>query len=305
MKVRLLIYGVTLVCAIAGVSFILDGISTYRAFPGDEPASPAPGRPSSPAPVPARPVQKDHGVIVRRNLFGESPAALAAKAAARPASPKVSPGTSAPPVVPSGAVFRLVGTTVFPGGGRFVIIEDRASKVQYVHRQGEKIRGTLIQEVQPGSVRLVTGSRVDVLRVFDEEEKVPANVRGMRPAATPSGVPLHRTDEGTRPILRYLSRAALENTLRAEADLRRQIRVERYRQADGEEGVRIFPLVPQGVMTLLGLQAGDVVVSVEGAPVRDPLDLFRQMGAMLSKPQAEVEVLRAGQKTRMSFRIQG
>lgn len=304
MSPRRIVYGVTALFLLVGASFALDGTLTYWSFSQGESISPVMPLPPSPAAAPSRP-KKDYGVIARRDLFGGNPSIPPPASAARREPPKL---LARPPAAPAGAMpvkFRLVGTTVFPGGGGFVILEDRETKMQYVHREGEKVHGTLIQQVSRGTVRLLTGSRVEVLQVFDEKDKDPSGSPTGGLPVSPAGVPSNRTDNEIRPTVRLLPRALFDRTAGPGVDLKMHFRAERYRQPDGEEGIRLFPIASQGIMTILGLQPGDLVLSIQGEPATDPESLIRQLGAIAERPQTEMEILRRGRKLSMAFRIQG
>lgn len=300
MRIRLVLYAVTALCLLVGTFFLLDAVSTYRSFSVEEPSAQIRRPPSSPAVLPVRP-KTDRTAILRRNLFGEA----STSAPARPAAP---PGLLKPAGMPSAPSdklqFRLVGTTFFGDGGGYAILEDIPSREQFVHRQGENVRGTLIQEVQPGSARLVTGNREDILYVFNGENDPSKTGTSRFPVSRGGGLPAG-AGQGPQPPMRYLPRAILEKGFSAGGDLAKQVQLEKYRIAEGGEGVLIVNLASNALMTVMGFRGGDVILSVNGKPANEPADFLRQMSTMPSMSPVEIEVLRAGRRTKISFQIRG
>lgn len=304
MSIRYILYGVTYFFCLVGASLGLDAYFTYRDLLKPRAFLSAPPQPPRIEPVAPAYQKNDYAVIVRRNLFTSD--TLLPGGTGR-ASSGVSSQSPPPAQQPRGAVpkplaakFRLAGTTVFPEGGGYAILEDIGSKQQSVHRQGDRIQDVLIQEVRRGEIRLEVGSRFEVLRAFEKDEKEATGALARRPApATLPGSP-----PSAARVPRVLPRAQIARLVQSVEQMKSQFRAESYQAPEGETGVRVFPLLASGVMRMLGIQAGDVVLAVDGNPLKSEEELHNALGQMLGRGEAEIAVLRSGKKLSLSFRIQ-
>ena len=307
MSLRHLLYGVTLFFGLAGAVLAVDTFFTYLGIWQSAPVALAP-------PPPANPVRKppavDYSVIVRRDLFAPDapPARPPAQAQAAPRR-EVPPPASAPPppAAPEenfAAKFRLVGTTVFPKGGGYAILEDVASKRQSVHRQGDTVQGAVVERVRRGEVRLAIGERTETLTVFEDKED--GGPQG-KPSSPGSGASREPDASTGPPSLSGPDSAAVrlprEQVARVVERARSYFRTEPYGLPGGVAGVRVYPL-QAGVFQILGFQPGDVILAVDGSAVRTEAELFAAMGRVLERGESAVELLRGGNKLSLSFQVQ-
>jgi serine protease Do len=65
---------------------------------------------------------------------------------------------------------------------------------------------------------------------------------------------------------------------------------------DGRQGALVAELIPGGPAERFGVREGDVVLSVNGASVKDQRDLTRQVGSLAVGSTARFEILRDGQR---------
>ncbi|GEM_PF-5997835 len=72
--------------------------------------------------------------------------------------------------------------------------------------------------------------------------------------------------------------------------------------APAEEGVRIGAVRPDTVAARAGLQPGDIVVELSGAPVKTPDDLERIASKMRPGTPTSIMVLRGGERLTLILR---
>lgn len=312
MNFRHLLNGLTLFFAFAGAALAVDAFFTYLDLwkPAAVTLTPPPAPPANPG---QKPSALDYSVIVRRDLFAPDAPPVRPSSQAQAEPPRVAPPPApvpsppaAPPQEPVSAKFRLVGTTVFPGGGGYAILEDLASKQQSVHRQGDTVQGATVESVKRGEIRLMTGGRAETLTIFEEREEKEKGGPG-RPASPGPGasqgpasslVPNPRA-EGNGSAVR-LPRAQVARVV---GQARSYFRTEPYGLPGGVAGVRVYPL-QAGVFHILGFQPGDVVLAIDGKAVKTEAELFAAMGQVLERGGSAVEVLRGGSKLSLAFQVQ-
>jgi len=119
----------------------------------------------------------------------------------------------------------------------------------------------------------------------------------LRQAAPPSATP---------PMVsqRILPRSRVERVLRSEGPLGEQLRTEPHQLPEGGTGLRLFPLKRGELLRLLGLRAGDVVLTVGGNPVGDAQEFLEAVGYILEGRNDGMDILRGGRRIRLGYRIQ-
>lgn len=307
MRIRRILHAATLLLLIACISFLADAVYSYRSYRKASSMDLLPA-PLSPPSVLVRKEANDYSVIPRRDLFTAAPLGRADRPVASPPVPPppapTRPGRNAASRSSQVPAFRLVGTTVFPGGGGYAILESIGSKEQTIHREGDRVQGAVIQEVKRGEVRLLRNGGVEVLRAFEgEKDEIPPPSLSTR---GPRSLPSAQMPPPPVPVVRQESRRSqLKPFLGSQEEFRHQLRAEKYTHRDGEAGVRLNPLAGGELLLLLGLQSGDVVFSVDGIPVKEGGEFFRGLSRMLAagKVETEMKILRDGRKLALSLHL--
>jgi S1-C subfamily serine protease len=78
-------------------------------------------------------------------------------------------------------------------------------------------------------------------------------------------------------------------------------RIVRAHQLPAPVGLMIADVEPGGPAEAAGVLLGDVLLTVNGAPLRDPMDLLASLSAPPDRLPLEVRVLRAGAPVTLSL----
>ncbi|MGH7856733.1 MAG: type II secretion system protein N, partial [Candidatus Binatia bacterium] len=218
--------------------------------------------PPPPAAAAGRPPLSDYSVIVERDIFNPP----------RPEEPVV----EAPPLKA-----RLLGTGVDANEQRVAIIED-ANGDQRVYRVGEKVQGRLVKRIERDQVVVDSSGREDVLSVPIPVAELPVLL-----ARAPAENDGDLRNTVLKPIEESVAaRQAVVAVPQAEPVLR-----------DGRPaGVRLS-VIPRGsLFDEIGLRPGDVVTSVNGKQVREPLAMVSMFRTLKRTADLAIDVLRNSEK---------
>ena len=232
------------------------------------------------------------------------PAPVAAPALAAPGGPagEEGPEGAAPPAQLSS--LSLKGTLV-AGGTRAAILEV-AGKTRVVG-VGEEVAGFKLTRVESTWVGLRQGDQAVQLVLETVKEG-----QGSAPAAAPMAdaalvpqppAPLPAAGDGDgepgAPLSMEDIRAQLDNASR----MAQQVRVV-PKSKDGQTyGVQLEFRQPDNLMARLGLQHGDVLLAVNGNPIRGAEDLYKAYMTMRNADALEFQVERGGQTLPVQYQL--
>lgn len=279
------------------------------------PLRPAAGSPSPKAAATAQ-VLQDLEVVMRRNApsptaspqVGGSPAAATADDLAL--APSGGSGPSLQGVMLGGgvgiAVLELDGQShtlsVGESAGGYTVAEILQDQV-VLKRGGEVITVGLAGSA--GGVQ-VSGEGPPVLPPPDAVPPPPAPA----PAPARNGAPvLPPPVADTAPPASAPAPAAAPDMTRAEinafvdqgAALALEVRGEMYVGAGDQNGVRLKFRKPDNALAKLGLKDGDVVMSMNGEPIRSPEELYNSYLILKNTPSVEFQILRGGKPDTVRF----
>ncbi len=166
--------------------------------------------------------------------------------------------------------------------------------------------GATVDEIFADHVMLRRNNRLEVLRLPQDEDMGSGRPGGgmqytpdtpMRRAVPPS---LSSDNRSTGAMLRQY-REALNQDPQSVMDL---VRAEPYREGDRLVGYRISPGRDRQLLSKFGLRAGDVVTSVNGLRLDNPMRGLEIMQNLQTASQVSVEVIRNGVTQNFSFTVE-
>jgi len=207
-------------------------------------------------------------------------------------------------VTPTGqGPFKLLGTAVRDHDDAFAIIEDHASQLQGLYREGQSIApGVTLVQVEWDRAIIEREGRRETLLLPTE----PPSPRSTREAAAPSS-PLSEPAAGVSqvaPDTFQLDRKEVERAMANLNEIFTQVRAVPYTTPDGTpQGFRLFAIQVDSLIDRLGFKNGDIVQRVNGIEVTDPSTAFALLQDLQGYSQVRVDVLRNHQPVTLSYEI--
>ena len=114
----------------------------------------------------------------------------------------------------------------------------------------------------------------------------------------------HQERVGTRPLEETFGPDFRESLVRDPLQLMRHITLSPHNEGGQLQGFRIRPGSDPALFNSLGLQAGDLVVAVDGQAVSDTSAMMQLHGQLASARSLDVEILRDGERLLFSLEME-
>ncbi|MDO8434229.1 MAG: type II secretion system protein GspC [Candidatus Binatus sp.] len=243
--------------------------------------------------------------IVKRDVFNLVPQEAAAP----------------PPVVVEDLHLKLLGTSMLSKSKPYAVIEDQNGE-QSLYKVGDDIpdAGKLVSVERTRAIVDHDGRRVALEMPVSEmpavepsqlggpSMPVPHMRHGPRPPFAPNGEatepePDDNDDDNTSSKLNIkklspgnfaASRAEVAKTMQNPAMLFTQMRAVPHVENGKTDGFAISEVKPGSVFEQIGMQNGDLVTSIDGQPVTNPMQAMSLMGSVQNKPSIDLTVSRGG-----------
>lgn len=215
------------------------------------------------------------------------------------------PGQPAPVAVPTGPPPRLTGTLAGGGHSLAVLLVGNETRVLGI---GEEVNGYTITDVGQFSVTVRDGSGNVQTLTMDL-----ANMSGNSTAVPQAPQPIQNISPGpivanttmanaTAPPPGTLSSKQLKDMLNNAQSFADKIQVKGIRRNDEVVGMQVNYTNQDNPFAKLGIQAGDVITSFNGHPLKGPEDLTWAYGELRNAQQLNFQIERGG--TPMPLQIQ-
>ncbi len=248
-----------------------------------------------------------YDAIVKRDIFNEAPQESSGPA----------------PVVEEDLHLKLLGTSLMSKSKPYVIVEDETG-VESLYQVGEDIpnAGKLVSVEVDRAFIDRGGHRVAIeIPSADIPEAPPSQLGGgVLRGPMLRGTPAFRnrahgfgrrapgdngaSDDNVKLQLKKLgpgkfevSRAEVQQTMENPAQFFSQMRAMPHFVNGKTDGFSISQVAPGSVFDQLGLQNGDMVTSIDGQPVTNPMQAMGLMQAMKTQSAIDLTVNRGGQPT--------
>ncbi len=233
----------------------------------------------------------ESGVILKRNLFGAEPVAVA---------------TAEAPALPAADIeLRLRGTARGSDGGGYAIVENVETRQQDVFATGQQIfDGPELLEVHDASVVVLFKGQRRTIELWRGEDAPPApsTARTRNAPANPGKF----SDDGIRSVSEgsYLvDRREIDHTLENLNYVITQARAVPVLKDGQSVGFKFFNIRPDSLFERMGLIDGDIVQEVNGVPVRDATKAMGLLDEVQSRDEIKVSFLRKGKPLTYTYNI--
>ena len=231
----------------------------------------------------------DHGVILRRNLFGSVQKEADA--------PEVTIDVDALEHTKLNLV--LLGTVAGSNGFDYAVIEERGRRDQALYREGDTVSGARLVKIMRTRVVLRVEDRDEVLSMAEADRDRTATAPAARlpaPAGQPTGDPSEQVIT--------LDRGNIDAAVQDMGRLMTDARIRPFFSGGQVDGLMISNIVPGSVFQQLGLRNGDVVQGVDGRPLRSPNDLMAVYQSLESGSEVSVNIKRRGRDELLQYRFE-
>lgn len=187
---------------------------------------------------------------------------------------------------------KLLGTILGDSSGLGAVILDEKSKSQEFFRVGDAVQGAKIVSIERGRVILKVGEQEQVL-TFEEPGK------GRPALASPQKV--SKAEVSSAEI--QLQRPELEAQMQDLPKLMSQVNLAPHFKDGQPAGIAVQRIAPGSIFQKMGLQNGDVVVSVDGNVINSPEDLITLYDRLKNAEEISIQVERQGMLKDIVYKI--
>ncbi len=214
---------------------------------------------------------------------------------------------------------RLVGTVALGPGAGYAIIENQTARTQKLYEIGDTIvEGALLHGVYEQLVVLIRNGRQEVLKMLagamavppgassgtrvarSFASRTPRNLRGQRRQPAAATDPIRRINDNLRVINGDAFQRELGPDLLQTID---SVYTEPRMVGGQNSGLVLRDLGRGNLLTSLGFQAGDVVISVNGQRVNSQQDLIAMGDTMMSANDIRVQIIRNNLPRHLIFKV--
>jgi type II secretion system protein C len=223
------------------------------------------------------------------------------------------PASEGPAEVATNLHITLLGTSQLTLERPFIIVEDNNTHQQSLYRLDDEIpdAGKLVGVYKDHAIIIHDGRRA---RLDMPNQSVGSPAEPMpRPFGIPN-LPLRRNfirppfgRNGVHLLSpgRYvLDRSTVDSNMNNMASLFTQIRAVPNLSENGQSnGFRLSQIQPNSIFQQIGLRDGDVLTSVEGQDVKDPIRAMEMLGNLRTQSVVNLTVLRDGRPMNLQYNI--
>ncbi|MGD0073072.1 MAG: type II secretion system protein GspC [Candidatus Binataceae bacterium] len=222
-----------------------------------------------------------YSVIVDRDVFNSVKAAAPA------------------PVAPVAADLhiKLLGTSELTLAKPFAIIEDERNHQQSLYRLGDEIpdAGTLVA-VERKRVLINHDGELRALEIADDGTQVASRSDSEGPRPEPG---IHASS----PNHYAVDRATVDHNLQNMGSLLTQMRALPNVENGKTNGFRLSEIQQGSLFQQMGLQDGDIVKSVAGQTINDPMRAMELLSVLQNQQSISLQVIRNGQPVQINYDI--
>jgi general secretion pathway protein C len=204
---------------------------------------------------------------------------------------------------PTALSLRLIGTTVGTEGMSTAVIEDTTSKTSDVYRVGDKVaRTTTVDQILDRKVVLITDGKRELLVLAE------AGGQTQPSAPRPSPRTTREPRMSRRPAGRNPAAATVVDRKEWEGkdvtDLLGDAKITPVYRNGRPDGLEVTNIAQNEYAKKVGLQEGDVVMSVNGVKIRSLDEAYDLANRLQKASTLRVEILRDGRPMPLTFNLQ-
>ncbi len=189
----------------------------------------------------------------------------------------------------------LKGIVRYPDGTFEGVFLDRHTKKSIIVRKGEIIGGLKVLDIQPDQVIVSLRGKEAVFALFKEKAK-------KHPSSESRGdLPKASYEKGVASSHVVLAKREIQVALGDMASFLRQVRIIPYMEKGKAKGFQLLDIVPESIVSRVGLKNGDVIERVNGKAIRTPQDAMQFFSMLQSGRGVTLDVKRKDQHATISI----
>lgn len=221
--------------------------------------------------------------IGRRNIFG---------AVVEPVAEKVEV-EKIEVLAPTSLKLVLLGTIAGDEESARAIIQDERERSQNIYRQGDTIQGAVIQMILRGKVVLRVGEKDEVLMMAEQAQKSVSSAQAKGDESAGEGP--------SKAIV--IKREEIDESLQNINEMMTQVRIRPYFKAGKADGLIVSQIKGGSIFAKLGLNNGDIIKTVNGAPIKSPEDAVSLYQTLKGGTGLEMNISRKGRPRTLNYEI--
>ena len=230
------------------------------------------------------PPSSHYRVISERNLFGSL------EKAPEPAkTPQIET------LEPTSLKVALLGTVAGDQRSAVAVIEETDKRKQGLFRVGDSVQNAIVKMILRGKVVLRVGEKDEILTMAEPSSKK-KSTRG-KPSPQPRPEP-----EEDKAIT--ISRAEIEKNLKDVNTLLSQARIRPHFKDGKADGLAVYQIQKDSVLSTLGLRDGDIVQGVDDVVIQSPDDIISVYRKLESGSEISIKINRKGQDKTLNYVIE-
>lgn len=191
---------------------------------------------------------------------------------------------------------KLWGTVIgtVPEKSFAVIQETKGTREQALYHIGDPIQGATIEDIMDEKVILKVNGELEVLEI---ESLVASNGRGR---GSYTGGSSYSSRSSSTPVQQQISldKKQLDDTLANVNDLMKEVRITPH-----PDGFRVSRLKSSSPLRQMGLRNGDVLMGVDGQPIKNITDGLRYYEKLVQGSPVSVQIKRRGRERNLEYSI--
>jgi len=220
-------------------------------------------------------------------------------------SVKQAPAPAAP--VAANLHIKLLGTSELTAAKPFAIIEDNNNHQQALYRLADEIpdAGTLVA-IERKRVLIDHQGQIMALEISDGDL---SSLTAVASRITPSGRRGAENSDSNHGVVQadrnkfVVERSLVDKNLQNMGSLLTQMRAVPNLENGKTNGFRLSEIQQDSIFQQMGLHDGDVVKSIAGQDINDPMRALELLSVLRNQPGVAIQVIRNGHPLELSYEI--
>jgi len=234
------------------------------------------------------PPSSHYRVISERNLFGSLEKA-----------PEPAKAPQIETLEPTSLKVALLGTVSGDQRSAVAVIEETDKRKQGLFRVGDSVQNAIVKMILRAKVVLRVGEKDEILTM--EEPSSAKRSRGGKPS--PSPLPQFQPEPEEDQTV-TVSRAEIEKNLKDVNTLLSQARIRPHFKDGKADGLAVYQIQKDSILSTLGLRNGDIVQGVDDALIQSPDDIISIYRKLESGSEISIRINRRGQDKTLNYVIE-
>lgn len=233
-------------------------------------------------------VRQGPEIIVQRNIFK-------VETEKKEGSDKASGSKEKEKIEPTTLSLTLWGT-VTGGSDLYAVIEDKKSRIQSLYQEGDSVQDATIKKIMKKEVILNFQGKDQVLEMETNPETAGQGTNPLNKPA-PRGA-INENQNGLPPVAQPRQTSVQPGNA---GEIATKIKFRPFFTKGSPDGVMVYAIKPDSVFNKAGIRNGDIVKSINGAPVSSVEDASSLLSGMENAETAKLTLIRSGETKEITY----